>query len=333
MSSPLLVSNGSAGKGGRILIVGATGFIGQFITQASLDANRRTYILIRSFSDNFHPKIKIIKEFEDKGAIILHGVINDQKFMEHMLRKHEIDIVISVVGGESILDQLVLVQAMKVVGTIKRFLPSEFGHEVDRSNPVEPGLNLYKQKRKIRRFIEEMKIPYTYICCNSIASWPYYDNKHPSDVLPPLDHFQIYGDGNVKAYFVAGADIGKFTIKTAEDNRTFNKCVHFRPKCNFLNMKEIATLWENKIGKILPRVTITEDVLLAIAAEKIIPRSVVASLTHEIFIKGCQIGFSIDGKKDLEVCDLYPNESFCTMDECFNDFLLKMDEMLKMSTN
>ncbi|KAG5603758.1 hypothetical protein H5410_025250 [Solanum commersonii] len=265
MSSPLLVSNGSAGKGGRILIVGATGFIGQFITQASLDANRRTYILVRSFSDNFHPKIKISKEFEDKGAIILHGVINDQKFMEHMLRKHEIDIVISVVGGESILDQLVLVQAMKVVGTIKRFLPSEFGHEVDRSNPVEPGLNLYKQKRKIRRFIEEMKIPYTYICCNSIASWPYYDNKHPSDVLPPLDHFQIYGDGNVK--------------------------------------------------------------------EKIIPRSVVASLTHEIFIKGCQIGFSIDGKKDLEVCDLYPNESFCTMDECFNDFLLKMDEMLKMSTN
>lgn len=36
-----------------------------------------------------------------------------------MLRKHEIDIVISVVGGESILDQLVLVEAMKVVGTIK----------------------------------------------------------------------------------------------------------------------------------------------------------------------------------------------------------------------
>lgn len=68
MSSPLLISNGSAGKGGRILIVGATGFIGQFITQASLDANRRTYILVRSFPSNFHPKIKIIKEFEDKGA-------------------------------------------------------------------------------------------------------------------------------------------------------------------------------------------------------------------------------------------------------------------------
>ncbi|XP_059315519.1 leucoanthocyanidin reductase-like, partial [Lycium ferocissimum] len=307
--------------------------IGQFIAQASLDANRRNYILVRSFPDNFHPKIKIIKGFEDKGAIILHGAINNQKFMEDTLRKHEIDIVISAVGGESIRDQLVLVQAMKAVGTIKRFLPSEFGHEVDRSDPVEPGLNMYKEKRKVRRLIEEMSIPYTYICCNSVASWPYYDNKHPSEVLPPLDHFQIYGDGTVKAYFVAGADIGKFTIKAAEDNRTVDKGVHFRPQCNFLNMNEIATLWETKIGRTLPRVTITEDVLLAVAAEKIIPKSVVAALTHEIFIRGCQIEFSIDGIKDLEVCDLYPNESFCTMDECFNDFLLKMDDMLKMSIN
>lgn len=67
---------------------------------------------------------------------------------------------------------------------------------------------------------------------------------------------------------MAGADIGKFTIKAAEDNRTLDKCVHFRPKCNFLNMNEIATLWENKIGRILPRVTITEDVLLDVAAGK-----------------------------------------------------------------
>ncbi|KAK4357566.1 hypothetical protein RND71_023176 [Anisodus tanguticus] len=110
MASPVLISNGPAGKGGRILIIGATGFIGQFIAQANLDANRRTYILVRSFQDNFHPKVKDIKAFEDKGAIILHGAIKDQEFMEELLRKHEID--------------------------IGRFLPSEFGHEVDRSDPV-----------------------------------------------------------------------------------------------------------------------------------------------------------------------------------------------------
>lgn len=81
---------------------------------------------------------------------------------------------------------------------MQRFLPSEFGHDVDRAEPVEPGLSMYIEKRRVRRSIEESGIPYTYICCNSIASWPYYDNTHPSEVLPPLDHFQIYGDGYVK---------------------------------------------------------------------------------------------------------------------------------------
>lgn len=81
---------------------------------------------------------------------------------------------------------------------LQRFLPSEFGHDVDRADPVEPGLAMYKQKRLVRRVIEESGVPYTYICCNSIASWPYYDNCHPSQLPPPLDQLHIYGHGNVK---------------------------------------------------------------------------------------------------------------------------------------
>ena len=81
---------------------------------------------------------------------------------------------------------------------MQRFLPSEFGHDVDRADPVEPGLTMYNEKRRVRRLIEDSGVHYTYICCNSIASWPYYDNTHPSEVVPPLDKFQIYGDGSVK---------------------------------------------------------------------------------------------------------------------------------------
>lgn len=39
--------------------------------------------------------------------------------MEEILKEHKIDVVISAVGGESILDQLSLLQAIKAVGTIK----------------------------------------------------------------------------------------------------------------------------------------------------------------------------------------------------------------------
>lgn len=55
---------------GRVLIVGATGFIGQFVTESSLDAGRSTYVLVRPSA--CAPKAKIIKAFQDKSAIILH---------------------------------------------------------------------------------------------------------------------------------------------------------------------------------------------------------------------------------------------------------------------
>ncbi|KAK9934820.1 hypothetical protein M0R45_021949 [Rubus argutus] len=313
----------SAAKSSRVLVIGATGFIGKFVAEASLDSGLPTYVLLRP-GPSRPSKSDTIKSLKDKGAIILHGVISDKPLMEKLLREHEIEIVISAVGGATILDQITLVDAISAVGTIKRFLPSEFGHDVDRTDPVEPGLTMYLEKRKVRRWIEKCGVPYTYICCNSIASWPYHDNKHPSEVVPPLDQFQIYGDGTVKAYFVDGPDIGKFTMMTVDDIRSLNKNVHFRPPSNLYDINGLASLWEKKIGRTLPRVTITENDLLTAAAENRIPESIVASFTHDIFIKGCQTNFPIEGPNDIDVATLYPEESFRTLDECFNDFLVKL---------
>lgn len=39
--------------------------------------------------------------------------------MERILREVQVDVVISTVGGSSILDQLVVVDAIKAVGTVK----------------------------------------------------------------------------------------------------------------------------------------------------------------------------------------------------------------------
>ncbi|GAB2297072.1 leucoanthocyanidin [Dionaea muscipula] len=107
-----------------------------------------------------------------------------------------------------------------------------------------------------------------------------------------------------------------------DDPRTLNKIIHFRPSCNYLNINELACLWEMKIGKTLPRVTITEHDLLAVATENCIPQSIVASFTHDIFIKGCQVDFKIDGPNEVEVTALYPEETFKTIDECFDEFVI-----------
>lgn len=39
--------------------------------------------------------------------------------MEKILKDHEIDIVISAVGGANVLDQVALVEAIKAAGTVK----------------------------------------------------------------------------------------------------------------------------------------------------------------------------------------------------------------------
>ena len=70
---------------------------------------------------------------------------------------------------------------------------------------------------------------------------------------------------------MAGTDIGKFTIKCIDDDRTINKSVHFQPQSNLLNMNQLASLWEKKLGRTLPRVTVIEDDLLA-AAKGTLPK-------------------------------------------------------------
>ncbi|XP_019707296.1 leucoanthocyanidin reductase isoform X2 [Elaeis guineensis] len=236
---------------GPALVIGATGYIGRFVAEACLESGRATYILVRPGSAS-PARAATVDALRAKGAIVVEGSVNDKDLVERKLREEAIEVVISVMGGAQILDQLNLLEAIKAVGSIKRFLPSEFGHDIDKADPVEPGQSFYKEKRKVRRAIEAAGIPYTYICCNSIAGWPYHDNTHPSEIAPPLDRFQIYGDGNVK---------------------------------------------ENRI-----------------------PASIVAALTHDIFINGCQVNFSMDGCKDVEITCLYPDISFRTIDECFNDY-------------
>ncbi|KAK9684399.1 hypothetical protein RND81_10G207400 [Saponaria officinalis] len=320
-AEPGLTVTNTVKMGNRTLIVGSTGFIGRFLAEACLDSGHPTYLLVRSGWSASTAKAQTIHFLQKKGAVIITGTITDQRLMEKILEENKIEVVISAVGGESILDQLTLINAIKAVGTVKRFMPSEFGHDIDRADPVEPGLKMYNEKRRVRRAIEEAGIAYTYVCCNSIAAWPYHDTTHPADVLPPLDHFHIYGDGTVKAYFVAGTDIGRLTIKVMNDKRTINKSVHFRPPNNLLSINELANLWEHKLKRNLPRVTITEQDLLNAANEMRIPESIVAAFTHDIFIQGCQINFALDRPTDVEATSLYPDIQFRSIDECFDDFM------------
>ncbi|KAF7827861.1 Leucoanthocyanidin reductase [Senna tora] len=55
----------------RVLIIGATGFIGGFVAKASLDAGFDTFLLIRP-GPIATSKDALIKGLEEKGAILIH---------------------------------------------------------------------------------------------------------------------------------------------------------------------------------------------------------------------------------------------------------------------
>jgi len=67
---------------------------------------------------------------------------------------------------------------------------------------------------------------------------------------------------------------------------------------------------------------------VCIYAENCIPQSVVASFTHDIFIKGCQVNFNTDGVDDVEISTLYPDEEFRSLEDCYEDFAHMIDDKI-----
>ena len=80
----------------------------------------------------------------------------------------------------------------------QRFLPSEFGIDVDRHHAVEPAASFFGLKAKIRRTIEAEGIPYTYIISNAFAGYSLLTLGQQNATAPPRDKVVILGDGNVK---------------------------------------------------------------------------------------------------------------------------------------
>ncbi|KAH9311790.1 hypothetical protein KI387_026825 [Taxus chinensis] len=122
---------------------------------------------------------------------------------------------------------------------LQRFLPSEFGNDVDRVH----AKSLWGHKVKVRRAIEAESMGQTGL------------------TAPPRDKISILGHGNAKVVFVE-EDIGTFTIKAVDDPRTLNKSLYLRIPVNTFSFNELVTLWEKKIGKTMEKVYVPEEALL-----------------------------------------------------------------------
>ncbi|CAE5964209.1 unnamed protein product [Arabidopsis arenosa] len=315
----------------KILVIGGTGYMGEFIVEGSAKASNPTFTLVREASISDPVKSKTIQSFKDLGVTILHGDLNDHESLVKAIK--QVDVVISTIGHKQILDQTKIISAIKEAGNIRRFLPAEFGTDVERTSAVEPAKSLFAGKVQIRRAIEAEGIPYTYIVSNCSAGFylrtlvqfesGLISHTRDKDILfgnenvPPRDKVTILGDGNAKVVINKEEDIAAYTIRTVDDPRTLNKTLYISPPNNTLSMNEMVTLWEKKIGTSLEKTHISEEEILKSIQ---VPIDVFKSINHAVFVKGDQTSFTIQPWFGEEASELYPDVKYTSIDEYLSQF-------------
>jgi len=307
----------------RVLIVGGTGYIGRKFVKASLALGYPTFVLCRPEVGSDIEKVHRLLSFKKAGAKLLEGSFEDPQSLVAALK--QVDVVISAMAGNhftnQILQQLKLVEAIKEVGNIKRFLPSEFGMDPDRmEHALEPGNVVFVDKKKVRRAIEAAGIPHTYVSSNIFAGYLAGSLAQIGRLMPPREEVVIYGDGNVKAVWVDEDDIGIYTLKTIDDQRTLNKTVYIRPPQNILCQKELVAKWEQLSGKSLKKTYISAEDFLAGMEDQPYEHQIGICHFYHMFYSGDLYNFEI-GPDGRETTELYPEVQYTTMDSYLKRYL------------
>ncbi|XP_024008149.1 LOW QUALITY PROTEIN: isoflavone reductase homolog P3 [Eutrema salsugineum] len=304
----------------KILVIGVTGYIGKIIVEGSAKYGHATFALVRESSLSDPVKAKLVQSFKDLGVTILYGSLNQRESLVKAI-KH-VDVVISAVGRPQILDQINIIDAIKESGNVKRFLPSEFANDADRTVAIEPTLSEFIMKAQIRRAIEAADIPYTYVVTGCFGFFvPSLGQCHLRLKSPPRDKVSIYDNGNGKAIINSEEDIVAYTMKAVDDPRTLNKILYIHPPKNIVSQNDMVALWEGKIGKTLEKTYVSEDELLKSIQETQPPMDFVMGLIHTVLVKSDLTSFTIDPSFGVEASELYPEVEYTSVDEFLDQFV------------
>ncbi|CAI8595836.1 unnamed protein product [Vicia faba] len=303
-------------KKNKIVVFGGTGYIGKYMVKASISLGYPTFVYTRPIhSQTSHSKIQLCKEFTSLGVTIVEGELEVEQIVEVV---KQADIVICTLAYPQVMEQLKIIDAIKVAGNIKRFLPSDFGVEEDRVHPLPPFQAFLDKKIKIRRQIEAAGIPYTYVSANCFGAYfvnfllrPYEKNK---DIT-------VYGNGKTKAILNYEEDIAMYTIKVANDPRTHNRIVVYRPSTNIITQNELILLWEHKSGQTFNKVFVLDEDIVKLSQTLPPPEDIPVSILHSVFVKGDLMNFELE-EDDLEASKLYHDYKCMSIDQLLDKFLV-----------
>ncbi|XP_027153042.1 isoeugenol synthase 1-like [Coffea eugenioides] len=301
----------------KILIFAATGYLGKYMVNASVSLGHPTYVYIRPVKPTTDStKLQLLKEFESMGVTIFQGELDEHEKLVSVLR--QVDVVISTLAVPQHLEQFKIINAMKEAGNIKRFVPSEFGNEVDRVSGLPPFEALLDNKRKVRRAIEAAGIPFTYVSANSFAAYFVDYLLHPHQ---KTDEVTVYGSGEAKAVLNYEEDVAIYTIRAATDPRVEKRVIIYRPPKNIVSQLDLISSWEKKTGRTMKITHLPEEEVVKLTETLPVPDNISVAILHNIYIKGDQTSFELT-ENDLEASKLYPDHNYTSVDDLLNRCLV-----------
>ncbi|KAJ5382844.1 Glutathione S-transferase N-terminal [Penicillium concentricum] len=201
----------------KVLLLGATGETGASILKGLQESgNFDIEVLVRPASMN-KPSVQKIQE----QGIKTWGIDLDES-SDLMSALSGVDVLISAIGPQDVMQQKKLLQAAKSAG-IKRIVPCAFITVA----PPHGAMLLRDEKEEVYNDIKLLGIPYTII---DVGFW--YQISFPSLPSGKVDYASvtpnniIHDDGTAPNILTDLRDIGRFVARIICDDRTLNKYVY-----------------------------------------------------------------------------------------------------------
>ncbi|KAH9903916.1 isoflavone reductase family protein [Xylariomycetidae sp. FL2044] len=199
----------------RILIIGATGLIGKFITTALIKARSNfDRIGILTSETTLASKSELIGKFRRDGVEIFAGDIDDD---DQVLKAYDgFDTVVSAVGRNAIDKQINLVRLAESFKTITRFIPSEYGTDIE-YNDSSAHETPHQKKLKVRAYIKSSasRLRFTYLVTGPFADF-YLGNNVSQPQIGSFDprnsKATLLGDGNGQISLTTMEDVGRLLV-------------------------------------------------------------------------------------------------------------------------
>ncbi|ROV88354.1 hypothetical protein VSDG_09409 [Cytospora chrysosperma] len=205
-------------KASNILIFGATGFIGTFITETIVSAQPAfNHITIFTSTNTVNNKAELLDGWKKAGNVtVITGDVESEADVRAAYSDHKVDTVVCAFGRAAIAKQINLLKWADQTDGVKWFFPSEYGTDIE-YGPKSKDEKPHQQKLKVRKFIrEEVKnLQVTYV-----VTGPYFESwvgRQPGLKVSPGYDVQnkeafLVEDGEGKIGFTTMPDVGRLVV-------------------------------------------------------------------------------------------------------------------------